>query len=227
MTNVVIKSAAANISRNIRDLQQPPAPEARALPDPRLAELWAQLEDREKALQRRMAENDRLTREAAAAYERGKAAGYEAGLQTADKREADRYDLLETGMERALAAYGDHRASAERLAVLVARECLDLMFGEHQHRSEFLYAAIRHQLDQLDAGSIVDIGVSAADFDDVEKVLGEGRRGEHPRVVIRRDPALAPSEVRIAMTLGELSIGVDQQWGRLRRTLGDLVEAAE
>src|SRR5690348_16605288 len=98
------------------------------------------------------------------AFEDGKVEGRKLGVADADRRENERLSLLEKGVRQALSDLKSSLLSLERLAALLARECLDIMLGDPEHRTETLRRLIAAQMPKLEKSLVVAITVSNEDF---------------------------------------------------------------
>jgi flagellar biosynthesis/type III secretory pathway protein FliH len=225
MKSLIIKSTEA--TNAVRQLGEPARPAEPPKADPEVSRLAAKIAALEDQLKQSRLDEDRLKREAVSAYEKGEEAGHAAGLEAAESRADERRDMLEAGIDKALAGYKTDFADVERLAVLVAHECLDRIFGNHLDRAEQLCAIVRHQLDLLDARNVVRISISTADFEELGPLTTEAIGKAGPAVILYPDEFLEAGEVRIDLLMGSISAGIGQQWGRLGAVLDDLAQAAE
>jgi flagellar biosynthesis/type III secretory pathway protein FliH len=190
--------------------------------DPEHAARLAELEQ----LRAKLAERDRelaaLRAELGSAFERGEAKGREAGLREAETSEAQRLARLEAGIGRALGAFEQALTGLERLAPALAHEALAGIVGAADDRLALIEATVRHQLTIVEAGSVVHIDVSAADFVDDEALEAFERTLGPQAPVVRASVALKSGECGIKLKLGALEIGPAQQWRRLGPLLQEM-----
>ena len=147
--------------------------------------------------------------------------GYAVGLAAADDGRREREGLLETGIAHALADKQALLANGERLAALLARDCLDLLFRAPEDRAALVSDLIDRQLARLDAASVISVSVSAQDFDEKSCARLAARFAEaNPAIHLVAD--LPSGSCRFGLALGELDLGLDQQWGVLRALLEEL-----
>lgn len=100
------------------------------------------------------------------ACEAARAEGREEGLKQATARDGERFELLRDAIERASAGCAATIEQRADLAVMIARAALQRVFGAHWQHAGMVEAVIRHDAQQLAAGSIVRVRVSADDFAD-------------------------------------------------------------
>lgn len=219
----IIKSGDVGLIAGIRALSS--APETRheaAAIDPELTSLRLHNDRLSREIVQRAEAVERLREEVNLAYEKGLAEGREAGLAEGDKGTSESLRLVEAGIAEALARYTDEIAAMERLAALVARECLERIFGSADDRVDQLCRIIRHQIVGIEAQALIRVDVSQSDFsEDAELarlVAAIGRRD----VEVRATDELGAGACQIKLMLGTLSVGIDQQWGRLRSILTEL-----
>lgn len=213
----VIKSGAAGFEARVRPLVFGAA--AAPAPDPELTLLRERALDLEAALAERDATAERLIQAAESAYGEGEAAGREAGRAEADARRAEALERLKENADRAVGALEERLLATDRLAALLARNCLDKLFGASTGRAELVQDLIRHQLDALRQETIVEIHVSAEDFDPAEAAAAA------PACTTIVSDALASGDCTIRLQLGALDIGLGQQWQALRGALDGMIVA--
>lgn len=213
----VLKSGAAGIEARVRPLAFEPAAPAS---DPELVLLRERALDLEAVLAERDATAARLIEAAEAAYGEGEAAGREAGRAEADARRDEALERLKEHADRAIDALEERLQVTDRLAALLARTCLDKMFGDPGSRRELVQDLLRHQLDALRQEAIVEIHVSAEDFD-----CAEAAAAAAPACTVIVSDALASGDCTIRLGLGALEIGLGQQWGTLSEALDGMIGA--
>jgi flagellar assembly protein FliH len=216
----LIKSGAAGLDARVRALVFDAAGNAAApAPDPELTLLRERALELEAALAERDATAEQHSAAVAAAYEEGEAAGREAGREEADARRAEALERLQESADRAVAALGERLEATDRLAVLLARTCLDKMFGAAGPRGAVVEDLIRHQLDALRQETVIEIRVSAEDFD-----CAEAAAAAAPACKVIVSDALASGDCTIRLGLGALEIGLGRQWDTLRAALDGMIE---
>jgi len=222
--NSIIKASdalSATIVRPLGQLHRPvgPAPSSAPLPDPLIAALQSQLKEATARIAGQSDQMRSLRKECDAAYAEGEQAGRKAGRAEATTREAERLEILEAGVEAALATFSERLASAEQIGRLLAREGLRKLVGEDADRLGLIANLLNEQMRQIDAGSVVRIEVSRADFADDAALEALSRRiGGSRFAVVAADHARA-GDCRIVLMLGALEVGLDQQLGRLAAVL--------
>ena len=156
-------------------------------PDPRLAELEAEIARLEAALVSHK-------REAARAIEAARAEG--------------------RGLADARAAWDKRLEELELLAVTLARAALGKMFGESSDLGELVTRTVAHHVAGLAADSVVGVRVSAADFPgDALDTLSA--RIDVARTRLAIDPDLDAGECRIDLKLGAIDVEPARQWAIL------------
>lgn len=227
----VIKSADAGASHRVRPLRlQPNAGLAPVAPvDAERLRLSTDLEQAIALIQARDVEIERLQGEVERAARDGEAEGRAAGLRAATDRQDERLGLLQAGIGKAVELVSAELASLERLAPLLASEGLERLIGDAGHRGDLLRALIAENVGRLDADSIVRVEISAADFPDPAPLAEIVSSASQQRVEVRQAPDLKSGDCRIRLVLGELEVGINQQWDRLSQLYQELSlpEAAE
>jgi flagellar assembly protein FliH len=221
----VIKSAIAGSS--VRPFPAPPAqpPQARRSPEAEEADrLRARLAHLEAALEERDAAIVAIRAEAEAAGRRLREEGYAAGLRDAADRQAERLDLLREAVGRADTTVRQGVEAMERTAVLLARDCLDMMLGETGERGRLVAGLLRHQVAQIDPAGLLRVEVSSEDFPD-PATLGRlaAAAGLAEDAIVAR-PQLAAGGCVMVLRLGRIDAGLGTQWGALRQALSRIAE---
>ena len=223
MSAVIKNSTARTISPLRSTTTEASAAFAPAI-DPELASLRVTVAEVREALRRAQDETAMIKSDRAAAVAAAREEGRRAGFDEAARDETAALELLRMASERAVAVIAEQLAGTERLAALVARECLDRIFGADEHRTHLLHEIITHQVRQIEAGTIVSVEVAEADFPDLASLEPIMPTSE-PRILVRHGRDLARGAIILNLTLGTVSVGLDQQWGRLRSALTDLGES--
>lgn len=168
-----------------------------------------------------------LRREVEQALERGKAEGRQLGLREAQDREAERLQRLEKTLEQAQSSFQASLAATERLAVLIARECLAKLLGDPDARADLIYSLVRAQLERIDRASLLAVDVSAADFSDdtaLETLIAQSGLGE---ICVKAKGDVPSGGCTMTLRLGKIDIGLDQQWGAISAFLHDMASPGE
>jgi flagellar assembly protein FliH len=153
--------------------------------------------------------------------------GFSAGLSAAEDREESRLALLKAAISQTKTELTSKLASLDRLAPLLAQDCLELIFGDASARAEEICSILRRHLKTIEKSAVLAIEVSRLDFSS-ESVLRESLAEmgfQNFAVNLRVD---APSgHCTIRLRLGQLEVGVKQQWGLLNTLLGELAIPGE
>jgi flagellar biosynthesis/type III secretory pathway protein FliH len=180
----------------------------------RIVSLQADIGEREGTIAK-LREN--LNAQKEEVYEAGRALG----LKQAEDTSAERLAQLERALQRSTTDIRERLASTERLAALLARECLDRMFAETEDRAGIVCDLIERQVRDIEAASILLVEVSSQDFAqgaDLDKIVA---RIGHPDVRIDARADLPSGSCLFSLRLGQVDLGLDQQWGALRTILED------
>ncbi|WP_157215380.1 FliH/SctL family protein [Flavisphingomonas formosensis] len=203
----IAPDAARHISREDQALRDAQA---------RIRALETQLTERRQAEQALLAEHER-------ALAKAREDAFDEGRDAAQKEDAQRLSLLRDALVALRDQVDARMRETERLAVLLARDCLDILFGAASNRQDDVERLIRHQMEQIDRAMILEIRVSASDFP--EEVLIQQlayRLTPDGGLTLLRDPRLASGQCTVVVRLGRMEIGLDQQWPALRELLGEL-----
>jgi flagellar biosynthesis/type III secretory pathway protein FliH len=210
---------AADASRSARtDAVPPVSREGEALRDAeaRILELEARLAERQHAEQALRVQHER-------ALAKAREEAFEQGRDAAQKEDAQRLTLLHDALADLRGRADARLRETERLALVVARDCLDMLFGTAGGRQDEVERLIRHQMARIDHGMVLEIRVSTADFP--EEVLIQQlalRLAPGGGLSLLRDPQFKSGQCALALLLGRMEIGLDQQWPALRELLGEL-----
>ena len=160
-----------------------------------------------------------LRNEIPTTFENGRKEGEAAGLKAAQDRQAERLDLLESSLRMAQAQLTQSVAGLARLAPLLAAECLDLILGDRKYRAAMVRKALSTRLKWIEEASVLAIELSSQDFPDPEKLesLNKEIAPKHARLEAKED--LDSGGCRIVLRLGQMEVGLDQQWSVLRGEL--------
>lgn len=223
MSNV-IKSDSSRLFGSVRRLEdvRQIGPVARPVPESE-ADV---LRKRVAALEARAQQQDELagTLKAGAHQARldGEKIGYAKGLAAAQDQQTARLKALEGGIEVALADLNHSLASLERLAVLVARDCLHTMLGDPAQRMDMLSDMVRLQMSRIERGALLGIDVSCEDFPAAEDLAKLARRIDPQLVGLFSSIDMPAGACVIRLKLGQIHAGVDQQWGALDQLLCEM-----
>ena len=215
--NALIKARAAASTERVRPLGAP-----FPLERPDMAVLRERIGNLEQELRERCQLVDTLSTARAEAYREGEEAGRQAGLEEAEDRQNERLALLETALSQACGDVAVRLGAIERLAPLIARECLDKMFGESGDRAQIVEDLVRAQMARIDASALLCVEVARVDFGDEAALarLAAQFGSPSPRVEARDD--LASGACTMTMRLGRIELGLDQQWRDLSGLLDDM-----
>lgn len=215
----------------------PGAPVIRALstpktappPDPRLEALRAELsqaQSRAAALATDLADRDaqigRLSQQVHDAARDARAEGREAGLREAEDNTTRRLERLDQGVQAALSRFAAETHQMEHLALALAAEGLSKIIGDVGAYHDLLARTIRHHVETITAGTLIEVAVSRDDFADSVTLERLASKVSRPDLRLVASPDLNPGECQVRLKLGALDIGVDRQWERLEAILADL-----
>lgn len=223
--SAVIKSgdaSARSLVRQILFANAGPPQKVRSEDDEVRERMQRRLAALESEIRQRDGEIAGLHREVEAAYARGKVQGHTEGLAAAERRDSERFALLETASRRASAVFENALVSLERLSALLARDALDIILGDSDHRKEALAKIIRAEVAKIEKSALVEIAVSAEDFPDKRALTAALKRaGVLPGVAVTVLD-LPGGSCEMKLRLGRQDVGVNQQWGVLRERLTEL-----
>lgn len=161
--------------------------------------------------------------ESAKAYEEGRLAG----LAAADDRQKERIALLSEKLSQAVDALRSEYVSMERLAVLLARLCLEKMFGESSDRVALVRDLIRGQIQEIDPATLLNVTVSCEDFASESALLNVAESLGLARARVLASPEMSSGDCEMTLTLGQLDLGLTQQWGVLSQALFAMADAGD
>ena len=222
MSAIIIKSGDAQaIAAKVRSLAQaaspPPRPTAEITP-PEILSLRREVETLFRQAQQQSDEIERLKADVDKAYAMGEAAGRTAEFSEATSREDERLTLARDAVALALTRFDEVLAELARISPLLALEGLQKIIGDPANYPELIGRTIDLHLERLGARSVVCVEVSTADFPDGAAPTAAGR------LDFRTIDDLGPGQCRIKLRLGELDVGIDQQWGKLSALLCEMSE---
>ncbi|MBV8975789.1 MAG: hypothetical protein JO261_14935 [Alphaproteobacteria bacterium] len=178
----------------------------------RLAHLESELRQRDIQL-------EDLRHEIPQAFEKGRKEGEAVGLRAAEDRQSERLGLLEAALRDAQARLAQSISGLERLAPLLAGECLDLILGERKYRAAMVRKALAVQLKSIEASCVLAIEVSAQDFPEREALQRLKEDIAPRRIAVEVREEMPSGDCRLVLRLGQMEIGLDQQWTALRGSL--------
>jgi flagellar biosynthesis/type III secretory pathway protein FliH len=223
---LILKSGSASLRDRVRPLAANLTHGAPAMDSERerlageVESLTVELASRDDAIAR-------LKDEAERAFETGEAQGREAGRQEAEDRNADMLATIEGAAAQAVVRFADQLEAMERLALLVAQTCLDRMLLASEERSRIVGDLIRGQVAALKEGAAVRIQVSARDFGSPDALAQAGAAVASPGCEMIASEAFDSGDCVVALRLGTLEIGLNQQWGALRSELDAMIDAGK
>jgi flagellar biosynthesis/type III secretory pathway protein FliH len=220
----VLKFGSASLRDRVRPLAAT-SPHGAPATDPERERLACEVETLAGALADRDDAIASLRDEVVRALEAGRAEGREAGREEAEDRNAELLAMVESAAEQALARLADQLGAMERLALLVAQTCLDRMLLASEERSRVVGDLIRGQVAALNEGAAVRIQVSARDFASPDALAQLAPAAANRGCEITASEALDSGDCTIALQLGTLDVGLNQQWGALRSELDAMIEA--
>lgn len=134
---------------------------------------------------------------------------------------AEQRDRRETRLSQALkdmdGQWRKRLAELEPLALMIASEALDKMFGEARVGRDEIIAVISAQIARLGANSVVSVRVSGADFASADLV--SAALAQDDACAISIDPTLSAGCAVLDLKLGQMEIDPATQWARLRSFL--------
>lgn len=174
------------------------------------------------ALQAREAEIRVLHDEIVAAHARGLDEGRLAGRSEAEDRQAARVALLERSLEQARGDLGEGIKSLEQLAALLARDCLDVMIGNPEYRTELVSEIVRAQVARVEKSMLIDIKLSPDDFADAQVLAAVAERAGADTRSLSTSPKMTSGACVMTLRLGKMDVGLSRQWGVLREALDEI-----
>lgn len=178
------------------------------------------LEVREADLARMQLELDAAVAEAEA---RGRAAGLAEGAEA----KAESLEILEDAARKAMDQLRGDLRGMETLAVALAKAALAKVFGDDRDMAARVARLVRRQLEGLDRAAVLRIEVAAADFADAAALADLSLAAGLEGIEVKAIDLLPPGDCRIRLRLGELEVGLGQQWGRLSALLDETLALEE
>lgn len=190
--------------------------------DEEVGRLRQQIASLEGQLRERDSDIKRLERDIQRSLEKGLERGREQGRNEAEDRQDERLAALETSLGRAEIHVRETLSAIGRLAPALAVDCLDILFGEAGSRASQIEQMIRHQVAMIDKALLLRIELSAEDFSGGASLDALARRLALPVTDFDIRDDFASGKCAIALRLGRMEIGIDQQWGSLRDLLNEM-----
>lgn len=223
----IIKSSQSDqAAQAVRPLS---TPRSAAPVDPKLAALAKDLSEAQAqgaALAAELADRDarigRLEEQLAEAVGQARAEGREAGLREAEDDGARRFERLDKTLDAALNRFAVETERMERLAVALAAEGLRKIIGDVDVHHDLLARTIRHHVDAIGGGTVIEVAVSRDDFADPEALARLASGVDRSELRLVASPDLASGDCQLRLKLGAMEIGVDRQWERLNALFADL-----
>jgi flagellar assembly protein FliH len=189
----------------------------------RLERLSAQVGDSERQVASLLLEHEDALIDAEA---KGRSAGWVDGADA----KAETLQRLEATSLQAIELFRNDLRGMEALAVALSKAALAKVFGDTGDTGDMaarVTSLVHQQISGLDRAAVLQIEVSAVDFSD-EAALDE----------LRLSPGLSGIEVialegrsagdcRIRLKLGELDVGLGQQWSRLSKLFDETLAMEE
>jgi flagellar biosynthesis/type III secretory pathway protein FliH len=207
--------------RRLEDVRQATAA-AKAVADSETERLRKRIAALEAHAQQQDELIETLRAEAHQARIDGEKLGRSRGLAAAEDRQAERLKAIENGIRTALTDFNGSLASLERLAVLVARDCLQMMLGDPGQRMDLLCDMIRLQMSQIEQASLLGVEVSQEDFPATEDLAAVAKRIDPQLISLFSSASIPAGACVMRLRLGSIHVGIDQQWGALDSLLGDM-----
>lgn len=220
----VIKSGSLNDLSSVRPFTIPShAPaiavvkqdEERERLQRRLMALEAELKERDAAI-------TALRADVECALVEGKAEGMAVGRAEVEDRQAARLTLLLGSIEQCQAELSNRLESLERLSFLVTQECLDKILGDRDTSAGLVRQIIEHQIGKVDRAMLMSIEVSQEDFPDTTILEEVVRKAGARSITVSATTEIPSGGCRMRLQLGNVEVGIDQQWGVLRELLAEL-----
>lgn len=224
MTGGLIKAERLSDYSDVRSFAVPAANVA--APQEVVDEVHEALRRRIETLEREAREKENamstLRSEMARTVEEAKSVAWQAGFDAAEDKQAERCRSLELSLQRTEAMLAERLAELDRLAPLLAQECLEIILADRAFRAEIVQNLLKTQVAKLDRQMLAGIELSQVDFADQTMLDEIGRRcgASHVSILARSD--LPSGACVMRLRLGSVEIGIEQQWGVLRDVLREL-----
>ena len=215
---VVIKSLSLATSVD-HDLAPPPSPLEIELQCAQAAldELKAEILTRERAAEALRAEIDR-------AFHRGRAEGLVEGEALAMDRSGAALELLQRSLQNAQNGLSAKLATIEGLAVVLTQTALEKVFGDASQFKDVMRDVIARQITLIGPHLVLGVIVSRVDFPDQTALDALAASLNHPHLSLAYDANLTSGDCRLKLELGQLDIGLCQQWSALKDVFNAIIE---
>jgi flagellar biosynthesis/type III secretory pathway protein FliH len=218
--SAVIKSQDLASQSSIRSLAafvrpSPPQRDERTILNAQITALEDELRRRDQAIADLHADVTRALAD-------GRSEGHKAGFVEAEDRQSARLLVLEEALRRAQEKLSLGMTSLERLAVVLASDCLEVILGNADAHTDLVEDIIRAQLARLDRGMLLAVKLSRHDFPDDDALSSLGTRLGLPAITLAASDDMPAGGCVMTLRLGTMDIGVKQQWSALRHLLGHL-----
>ena len=160
----------------------------------------------------------------AAARAEGETVGREAAEAAFEEERAEALERLESGLGEAQAELRQALVQTGDLALLVARQALERLFGDPNARAETVVALIAHQLAQMEREAVLAVEVSRVDFPDTREIASLAERLGLPPGSLKAPLELGAGACRMRLRLGTLELGIDRQWATVRALLDEYLD---
>jgi len=175
----------------------------------------------ETAIEVAEAEAERLVREGEAEAVAAEARGRDAGFAEGQEAKAEALARLEAAADRALDQFRTDLRGMETLAVALSKAALAKVFGDDRDMAYRVARLVRRQIEALDRDAVLRIEVAAGDFADAAALDALALDAGLDGIEIKAVDELDAGDCRIRLRLGELDVGLSQQWGRLSALLDE------
>lgn len=175
----------------------------------------------EAALEAAEAESAKRTAESEAAVAEAEARGREAGFVEGSEAKAESIAVLEAAADRAMDQFRTDLRGMETLAVALSKAALAKVFGDDRDMAYRVGRLVRRQVEALDRDAVLRVDVATTDFADAAAVEGLLRDAGLDGIEVRTVDGLGTGGCRIRLRLGELDVGLSQQWSRLGALLDE------
>lgn len=155
-------------------------------------------------------------------FNRGLEQGRAEGRSEAEDKQAQRLACLATNLQQARALLADRLASLERLAPLLAQECLEKILGAGSDRRALLETIIAKQVAAIERSMVLGVEVSRSDFPEQEALVAMAEKHGLSSSQMVATGTQKSGDCVITLRLGRLEIGINQQWGHASRLLAEL-----
>lgn len=215
----IIKSQSVQSLSSVRDLKSPPVSARPSMERQQADRHLEAITTLQKERDDKIATIAELRAEIGESYKQGLEAGRLAGLAEAKQLQEERLSLLSTSLAGVQEDIRTELASMERLAALLASACLDKMLGDSQDRAGLVRDLIHVQIRAMDVSDILSVQLSAVDFPDLDQLATLAASLGLPPSILTASQDLKSGDCTMALTLGQLDLGIGQQWNALRTRL--------